>query len=61
MASCRRRELVSKNWKPATQEEIDRVNAIREEKRRPENVVVLPLSAVPLGYRYFLSEGDRDA
>ncbi len=43
----------------------DRANAlikpIWEEKSRPENVVVLPLSAVPQGYRHFLSEGDRDA
>lgn len=46
---------------PPTPEEVARVNVIREEKSRPENVVVLPLSAVPPGYRHFLSEGDRDA
>ncbi|MDQ5961559.1 MAG: hypothetical protein QG581_480 [Patescibacteria group bacterium] len=34
MTGCRGRELVNKNWKPATQEEIDRVNAIRAEKSR---------------------------
>ncbi len=51
----------SQGWKPATKEEIDRVNAIRREKSLPENVVVLPLSAVPQCYRHFLSEGNRDA
>lgn len=51
----------SSNWKPATPDEVARINAIRDEKSRPENIVVLPLSAVPQGYQHFLSKGDRDA
>lgn len=43
-------------WEPATPEEIAHAQAIMAEKSRPENIVVLPLSAVPQDYRHFLSK-----
>jgi hypothetical protein len=46
------------SWKPLTPEEVARARAIMAEKSRPENVVTLPLSAVPLSYQHWIPKGE---